>query len=384
MMMHENFMDSREVVRNFAEEFHNAFINRSNSTSEIFKNPSRQELHDSSYKDKLDGRLTGHKEVGLWLHGKDMYSFNRMGVLHAEAKHHIDFKDSGDHPLSLYVYHHGKEASAVVTDASRNTSWHHNPETRDYVLNHPQLKKHFKNKVNPDGSLGDFKKFTEGKKKGQNKIATWKATSGIVNAVKSMHAYGDADKISAAMGGRHKVRSFYNNILDPNSENRDVTVDTHAIGASWLSPHTASHVSLVHGLGLPINKKKLPAGAMTTKNSASTGISGAYPIYADAYREAAEHLSKQHNIDLHPRQLQSVAWEAKRGMFGEITTGTKVKAAVNEAWEKHHNGELSHEEAQHAVVHAAMKSLGRKTSGRKVSGESLEFIRDLVEVSAAV
>jgi hypothetical protein len=181
------------------------------------------------------------------------------------------------------------------------------------------------------------------------------------------------------MGGRHKVRSFYNNILDPNSPNRDVTVDTHAIGASWLSPHTASHVSVVHDLGLPINKKKLPAGAITTKNSASTGISGAYPIYADAYREAADHLSKQHGIELHPRQLQSIAWEAKRRMFGEKTTGTKVKAAVSEIWDKHHRGELSHEEAQHAVVHAAMKSLGRKTSGRKLSGESLEFVRDLVE-----
>jgi hypothetical protein len=191
-----------------------------------------------------------------------------------------------------------------------------------------------------------------------------------------MHAHGDADKISTAMGGRHKVRSFYNNILDPNSKNRDVTVDTHAIGASWLSPHTASHVSVVHGLGLPINKKKLPAGAITTKNSASTGISGAYPIYADAYREAADHLSKQHGIELHPRQLQSIAWEAKRRMFGEKTTGTKVKAAVSEIWDKHHRGELSHEEAQHAVVHAAMKSLGRKTSGRK---ESLDFVRDLVE-----
>jgi hypothetical protein len=133
---------------------------------------------------------------------------------------------------------------------------------------------------------------------------------------------------------------------------------------------------VVHGLGLPINKKKLPAGAITTKNSASTGISGAYPIYADAYREAADHLSKQHGIELHPRQLQSIAWEAKRRMFGEKTTGTKVKAAVSEIWDKHHRGELSHEEAQHAVVHAAMKSLGRKTSGRK---ESLDFIRDLVE-----
>jgi hypothetical protein len=238
--------------------------------------------------------------------------------------------------------------------------------------------KHYR-EVNPDGSLGDFKKFTEGKKKGQNKIATRKATSGIVNAVKAMHAHRDANKISAAMGGRHKVRPFYNNILDPNSKNRDVTVDTHAIGASWLSPHTASHVSVVHSLGLPINKKKLPAGAMTTKNSASTGISGAYPIYADAYREAAEHLSKEHNIELHARQLQSIAWEAKRRMFGEKTTGKKVKAAVSEIWDKHHNGELSHEEAQHAVVHAAMKSLGRKTSGRKISGESLDFIRDLVE-----
>jgi hypothetical protein len=49
--------------------------------------------------------------------------------------------------------------------------------------------------VKPDGSFGDFRRFTEGKKKGQEKVATWKATSGIVNAVKAMHAHGDAEKI---------------------------------------------------------------------------------------------------------------------------------------------------------------------------------------------
>ena len=47
------------------------------------------------------------------------------------------------------------------------------------------------------------------KKKGQKKLATWKATSGIVNAVKAMHAHGDADKISAAMRGRHKEFRYY-------------------------------------------------------------------------------------------------------------------------------------------------------------------------------
>jgi hypothetical protein len=50
--------------------------------------------------------------------------------------------------------------------------------------------------VNPDGALGDFKRFESGKKKGQAKIATWKSTSGLANAVASMHSHGDADKLS--------------------------------------------------------------------------------------------------------------------------------------------------------------------------------------------
>ena len=41
-------MDSLEVVRGFAEAFHNAFINSNKVTSEIYKNPSRRELHDDA------------------------------------------------------------------------------------------------------------------------------------------------------------------------------------------------------------------------------------------------------------------------------------------------------------------------------------------------
>jgi hypothetical protein len=45
------------------------------------------------------------------------------------------------------------------------------------------------------------------------------------------------------------VRSFYNNILDPDSPNDDVTVDTHAIGAAWMMPIGGSSTQVVQGLG---------------------------------------------------------------------------------------------------------------------------------------
>ena len=43
------------------------------------------------------------------------------------------------------------------------------------------------------------------------------------DAVKALESGGNREVISEAMGKQHKVRSFYNNILDPHSPNGDVT-----------------------------------------------------------------------------------------------------------------------------------------------------------------
>jgi hypothetical protein len=47
---------------------------------------------------------------------------------------------------------------------------------------------------------------------------------------------GSQENITASLGQQHKVRNFYNNIIDPMSAEGDVTMDTHAIAVSLLKP----------------------------------------------------------------------------------------------------------------------------------------------------
>ena len=95
----------------------------------------------------------------------------------------------------------------------------------------------------------------------------------IANAVSAFDAK-DMPTISEAMGGGHKVRNFYNNILNPNAPTGDVTVDTHAIAAALFRPFSGSDKDTGdrprHG----------PAG------NAMTGAKGLYGDYAEAYRRA--------------------------------------------------------------------------------------------------
>ena len=86
----------------------------------------------------------------------------------------------------------------------------HNP--RDYNI------------VNPDGTFGPTATNTNG----SNSRVAWGSFDAIEKAVKAFNA-PNMPAISQAMGDRHKVRNFYNNIVAPNSEHGDVTIDTHAI-----------------------------------------------------------------------------------------------------------------------------------------------------------
>jgi hypothetical protein len=49
--------------------------------------------------------------------------------------------------------------------------------------------------------------------------------------------------------------------------------------------------------------------------NAATGITGYYPQVAEAYRRAADFISKRDGMELLLRELQSIAWEAIRGVW---------------------------------------------------------------------
>jgi hypothetical protein len=130
----------------------------------------------------------------------------------------------------------------------------------------------------------------------------WQSLDNIASAVNILKN-PDAANISEQLGAAHKIRSFYNNIIDPNGTNGDVTIDTHAIAAAHLLP-----------LGIKDNAVKVGMSGPPYANQ--TGSTGLYGLYADAHRQLAEELNAETpGLNILPRQVQSITWEGVRGLF---------------------------------------------------------------------
>jgi hypothetical protein len=219
------------------------------------------------------------------------------------------------------------------------------------------MERHFE-ALSPDGHELGYK--YKSPVSGNPLPARWKSLSPITNAVLCIESNGDRDIISPAMGDRHKVRSFYNNILDPDSDNGDVTIDTHAAGAALLRPSSQTDVYVMHMFGKgPSTKAESEAlNYHGTSGNSYTGMSGLYPIYAQAYRELAEELH------IKPRVLQSITWEAKRRLFGEPTKqeSRQAKQDVELAWRNYRDGKSTLEETQTKVLRIG-RALAEKEKG---------------------
>jgi hypothetical protein len=163
--------------------------------------------------------------------------------------------------------------------------------------------------IAPEGESGDYF-LTKG---GTNRRITWAARNAIGKAIEAIDARGDLPRISAAMGQRHKVRSFYNNIFDPWSPMGDVTIDTHAVAAGLLRPLSLDDIEVLHNLSGP-------------PKAAGLGVVGTYGVIADAYRRAAEARG------VLPRQMQSITWEGGRGLFQDTFKTATNKAAIEKMW----------------------------------------------------
>jgi hypothetical protein len=169
---------------------------------------------------------------------------------------------------------------------------------------------------------------------GQPSKVAWGSLVEIEKAIRSIESGGDPALLSKAMGEKHKVRNFYNNMLDPNNPHGDVTIDTHAVAAGLLRPLSGNSVEVGHNLGLGTGEK----------SSAVSGVSGNYGLYADAYRELAKELGIQ------PRQLQSITWEAGKGLFKDtFKSNAKNVEAINGIWQKYRDGVISADEARNQI-----------------------------------
>jgi hypothetical protein len=175
--------------------------------------------------------------------------------------------------------------------------------------------------------------------KGVPARVAWQSVPAIANAVTCMDS-GGIDAISESLGVRHKVRSFYNNIIAPHAPEGDVTIDTHAVGVALLRPLSGKQTGVMHALATSPKGEK-PPGWKAAGASAVTGLSGTYAIYADAYREVADELG------LLPQQLQAITWQEKREMLG---MGPIKRGLVESEWVKYRDSVQSLAETQQAIL----------------------------------
>ncbi len=227
-----------------------------------------------------------------------------------------DLQDPEDKALWIRTY-----------DQANNTTAKWNGEDLDYQPFH---------KITPEGERQEWY-LTKKSKKPQG--FGWTSLPLMAKAIAIMESNGDRDTISREMGKKHKIRSFYNNILDPNSTNDDVTMDTHAIDAAWLMD---APIAVAQNFKNVPMKKKRPQGWIAgASSSVKTGNTGTYGIYATAYRETA------HELGVQPRQLQSIVWETKREWLVDIPA--EYEQDISQVWDQYREGKYTIEQAQNQV-----------------------------------
>ena len=145
---------------------------------------------------------------------------------------------------------------------------------------------------------------------------TWGSISEITKSINIL-ADDSLDTISENLGNEHKVRNFYNNIINPNDARGYVTIDTHAVAAAHILPFGASARPVKHNFG-----------TNAIGNMAAEGFNGSYHMYQDAYDQAARELK------LLPRELQSIVWEAIRGIYPQNLKNEAYLQEKASVWEQ--------------------------------------------------
>jgi len=184
------------------------------------------------------------------------------------------------------------------------------------------------NNITPNGEINGLVRIKSGL---PGKVG-WGDFSTIEKAI-SILDDGSIENISNRLGNQHKVRNFFNNISNPNDKNA-VTIDTHAVAAALLKPLSGSSKEVAYNFG--------------GSSARSTGMTGTYPVYADAYRDLAKDLG------ILPREVQSITWEAVRGLFKASFKSEKSnEQKINDVWNDYDSGKISLKQAQEKINNIA-------------------------------
>lgn len=224
--------------------------------------------------------------------------------------------------------------------------------------------------ISPTGARQPAMTKPDDKGRQKPKTVVWQSLPAISNAIRALSEVDPGSEqfrslISRSLGGNHKVRNFYNNIIAPNSKWGDVTADTHAINVAHLLPMGAGHPFVGYGLGT--------AGA---GNPNVTGAKGIYGLHHEAYRRAAQTLSRMEGRPILPREVQSLTWEAIRNMFE-----AKHKKVAASGFPLHPMGLHAHglaHAARHGLMspHRAREALFQQLGGIKPPSWRTGIARD--------
>lgn len=183
--------------------------------------------------------------------------------------------------------------------------------------------------VTPEGEFGE----TVMTKGGEQAKTGWGSLGEIEKAVRIFNS-PTMHNVSKRLGGMHKVRNFYNNIIDPSNAS-DVTIDTHAVAAGLLRPLSGKSAEVLHNFGGGVK------GQRGASNSTKSGSMGTYGLYADAYRQAAAERG------ILPREMQSITWEAVRGLYGaSYKADDKNVQFIEQVWYDYRKGKITLDEAR--------------------------------------
>lgn len=191
--------------------------------------------------------------------------------------------------------------------------------------------------VTPEGDFSGLRMNADGKTPTKT---GWGSLNEIGKAIVILDDPSKAN-ISKNLGTMHKVRNFYNNIYAPNDPSGAVTIDTHAVAAGLLRPLSGNSREVLHNFGSGV------VGEGGPKNSSVTGVQGTYGLYAEAYRRAAQ------DRGILPREMQSITWEAVRGLFPDTFKTASNADKVDNIWLQYRKGKLSLDEARNEVFNAA-------------------------------
>jgi hypothetical protein len=171
------------------------------------------------------------------------------------------------------------------------------------------------------------------------KFGGWGVGMGPIAKAVEILETGDLPTISTKLGTNHKIRNFYNNIIAPHSKKGDTTIDTHAVSANMLSPYGQKDLPVLHAFG------SSEVGVPGAGGSSLTGIQGTYAIQAEPYRQIGNAMN------IPARAVQSMTWEAVRGLF--TNKSKKVKDEAERVWRQYSGGYISEGEARQKIMELA-------------------------------